>query len=454
METSSSPVRFFSLSEVISSLSFALDLTEGQPPGHTMRSCAIGMRLGSEIGLSAAELSSLFYALLLKDAGCSTNAAALAEGFAADDQQVKRAHKFADLGNPFSGARYVWRSVAPKGPWLDRVRLFVQIARGQRFETRELIRIRCERGADIAARLGFPVQTTEAVRALDEHWDGSGHPDGLEGEAIPLLGRIACIAQTAEVYATARGSDHACDVVLLRSGSWFDPRLSTVIAGWRADREWWRKLQSAELPAMLAGAEPRDLIRTVNDDGLDQIAEAFAEIIDTKSPYTYRHSSNVAHFARGIASRLQLDKSEQRRIYRAGLLHDVGKLGVSNLILDKPGQLTSDEWQAMRQHPRYTLDILERIRAFEEFARTAALHHERLDGQGYPWRLPGSELDIAARLLAVADVYEALTADRPYRRGLDRSEAFVILERGIGTIFDGDAVAALAAWLDRSAGEL
>ena len=137
-----------------------------------------------------------------------------------------------------------------------------------------------------------------------------------------------------------------------------------------------------------------------------------------KSPYTYRHSANVAALARGIGRQMGVGDLEERRLVRAGLLHDIGKLGVSNRILDKPGRLTDEERTVVERHPLYTMEILERVSAFEELLKTAAYHHERLDGSGYPWRLAGSQLDAAARTLAVANVYEALTADRPYRAPL------------------------------------
>ena len=137
----------------------------------------------------------------------------------------------------------------------------------------------------------------------------------------------------------------------------------------------------------------------VDDDGLDGVARAFADIIDAKSPFTFRHSTRVATIARRVAARCGLDAAEQRRIYRAGLLHDIGKLGISSLILDKDGAMTPEEREQMERHPQYTLDILERVSAFRGFARTAALHHERLDGSGYPFHYDGEELDLSARIL-------------------------------------------------------
>jgi putative nucleotidyltransferase with HDIG domain len=182
----------------------------------------------------------------------------------------------------------------------------------------------------------------------------------------------------------------------------------------------------------------------VDDNGLDEVARAFAEIIDSKSPFTYQHSTNVAKYARAVAYELGFEKQEVRVINRAALLHDVGKLGVPTRILDKAGPLTPDERAEMQRHPMYTWEILQRVGAFAGFARTAALHHEKLDGSGYPWGVGSDDLDLPARILCVADMYEALTAHRPYRAGLGRETALKIIRQGSGTHVCPVAAEALA----------
>ena len=141
------------------------------------------------------------------------------------------------------------------------------------------------------------------------------------------------------------------------------------------------------------------------------------------------------------------DAAMQRRVYRAGLLHDIGKLGVSNTILDKPGAAQRQSERAtVERHPFLTWEILSSVPAFKDFAWSAALHHERLDGTGYPWHLSGNRLDMVARILCVADVYEALTADRPYRAGMSWEEASRILDgQGRGSAFDATVLDALAS---------
>ncbi|HEV3059952.1 MAG TPA: HD domain-containing phosphohydrolase, partial [Vicinamibacterales bacterium] len=184
------------VSEVLAGLSYALDLTEGQRPGHAVRSCVIGMRLADEIGLADDQRTSLFYALLMKDLGCSSNAARFAALFAADDHQLKADLKTIDWSRALTSFRYVATSVAPGQSWPRRVwRALAVFARGPE-GAREVVRTRCERGADIAKLLRFSDDTVQAIRTIDEHWDGHGQPYELKGQAIPLLGRIVGFAQT------------------------------------------------------------------------------------------------------------------------------------------------------------------------------------------------------------------------------------------------------------------
>ena len=138
---------------------------------------------------------------------------------------------------------------------------------------------------------------------------------------------------------------------------------------------------------------------------------------------------------------------EEQRLRRAGLLHDIGKVGVSNQILDKRGPLTAVERMEVERHPAFTWEILSRIEAFRGFAWTASVHHEKLDGSGYPWRLGAAHLDVPARILGIADMYEALVADRPYRGGLSSDVAFGILQSESGTKLDPDGIDALREYV-------
>jgi len=420
-----------SLSEVLSALSYALDLTEGAPAGHTMRTCLIGMRLAEEAGIGASERSALYYAILLKDAGCSSNAGRMASLFGSDDQWVKPRMKLVDWHQRMRLALVTALTVGKGRSLGEKLRQFRAIA-GTQDMTKELIQIRCDRGAEIARQLGFPGDTADAIRSLDEHWCGLGYARGLSGSQIPLLARIANLAQTVEAFAARGGPRAALRVARQRRGTWFDPALVRHVERWRKDHAWWALLRS-DVTAAVVAAEPKDRVMLVDDEGFDGVCRAFADIIDAKSPFTYRHSTRVADVAREVARHLGSDEAEQRRIYRAGLLHDIGKLGVSNAILDKPGVMTPGERTRMEAHPRWTLEILQRVSAFGDFARTAALHHEKLDGSGYPFGLRADALDQPCRILVVSDIYDALTSDRPYRDGMPQPKAQAIMESDRGS---------------------
>ncbi|HEY8308923.1 MAG TPA: HD domain-containing phosphohydrolase, partial [Gemmatimonadaceae bacterium] len=342
-------------------------MTEGQPLGHTMRSCLVGMRLAQEIGLSSTDRAALYYALLLKDAGCSSNAARLCQLFGTDDREIKPRMKAVNRQNKVALAVETARTVGLDRGLAAKVKHFVDVARGDEV-MKEIMGLRCERGADIAISLGFPQATAEAIRHLDEHWNGRGHPYGLSGQAIPLMSRIAGLAQVIDVFHQHGGSRAALQVARARSGTWFDPSLVERVVSWRNEAGWWERLDSTDPTDEVVAAEPASHMRWVSEDDLDVIAKAFADIIDAKSPYTFSHSRNVAAYGLGIAREMKLDVATQRRVYRAGLLHDIGKLGVSNSILDKPASLTDAERAAVERHPFFTWEILSRVPAFRDFA--------------------------------------------------------------------------------------
>ncbi len=437
------------LAEVVAALSHALDLTEGQPRGHAGRTCLIGMRLARDIGLSDAELSSLYYALLLKDAGCSSSAARMSEIFGGvDDLDLKRDGKLIDFTRPMDALKFVHAHAGDGRGGLRQARetlmAAVQFARAGG----QIVEARCDRGARIVAGLGFPPAAAEAVRSLDEHWDGGGRPAGFRGEQIPVLARIACLAQTADVFLTAYGLDGARAMVQDRSGRWFDPQIAQAFLAITHNDPIWAQRDAADDPNVVARHEPTQASPFAGDDDLDRIADAFADVIDAKSPYTFNHSRGVARYAVAVGTKLGLDDGEIRVLRRTAMLHDIGKLGVSNSILDKPGKLTDDEFTVIRRHPRYTEEILSRVSAFAPIAFVAGAHHERIDGRGYHRGIGGEDLPRDARILAVADVFDAMHADRPYRAGMPIERILDIMRGDIGTAFDGDCVTALIASLD------
>lgn len=435
------------LSEVIAAMSAALDLTEGQPAGHAARTCIFGMRLAEELNLPAADRSALYYALLMKDLGCSSNAAKISYLFGADDRTVKRDIKTVDWSRAKDNLQFAFRQARPDGRTWDRLLQLATMAVQGSGATRQLIKTRCDRGATIARGLGFPTATAEAIRQLDEHWNGNGHPEGRRGEEISLLARILGLAQTVEVFAREFGVEAACNVVVERSGRWFDPHLVDVMLQLRHDRAFWSQMLSADPCSIVSECEPVEVARNATDADLDRIALSFAHVVDAKSPWTFRHSVGVAEIAVGIADSLGYDEAGLTRIRRAALLHDLGKLGVSNLILDKPGKLDDLEFAALRRHPEFSEQILQRISCFAPLAPLAGAHHEKLNGRGYYRGLTADDLSLDARLLTVADICEALCAARPYREAMPIERVLTILHQDAGTAICPTALAGLETWL-------
>jgi HD-GYP domain-containing protein (c-di-GMP phosphodiesterase class II) len=349
------------LSDVLSPLSHALDLAKGHPRGHAERSCLVGTRLGLQLGLDEEDRSSLYYALLLRDAG-----------------------------------------------------------------------------PDVARTIGLTA-AADAIAAAGEHWDGRGEPAGLAEDDIPMLGRIVCLAHTAEEFWEVGGSRAACRAGSDRNGTWFDPAIAEELGRLEDDLRFWVTL---EVPRV-APWEPAGHVKVIDDDGLDRVAEAFATVVDGQSPYMTKHSTGVARLAVKLGKRMGLDESQRRELYRAGLLHDLGMLGLSNHALDHRGELDEADRRKLRLHPKTTLEILSRIAPLRTAGRLSAVHHERLDGSGYFLGLTEAQLDLSARVLAVAEVAQALGARRPYRNGFSPEDVLWIMSQGAGTKLDGDVFEAL-----------
>jgi HD-GYP domain-containing protein (c-di-GMP phosphodiesterase class II) len=440
------------LSDVLAGLSHALDLTEGQREGHAVRTCLIGMRIADVLRLDRDLRSPLFYALLMKDLGCSSNAARFAALFGADDHDVKADLKVTNWSHALESFQFVARNVAPGQFWLRRVwQLLGVLSRGPE-GAREVVVTRCERGADIARMLGFPEETAHAIRALDEHWDGQGQPYNLKGNGIPLLARILGLAQTAEVFFSTHGPDAAFEMAIARRGRWFDPAIVEAFLTLQKDTRFWQSLSNDDLLTRIAAAEPTDEVQMVDDGRLDLIADAFALVIDAKSPWTFRHSKGVADRSVAIGRSIGFSEAALRDVRRAALLHDIGKLGVSSLILDKPEKLTDTEFAIMRRHPVNTRAILSRTGCFSHLADVASSHHERLDGRGYDRGVADPVLPMLARILCAADICDALSASRPYREGMPPERVLAIMKRDVGSAIDPDCYAALERVLERASG--
>ena len=430
-------------------LSRALDLTEGQPPGHCVRCCLMGMKIGRYLGFSTEMLGDLYYTLLLKDLGCSSNAARICELYLADDLTFKKDFKLVD-SSLSQVLGFVLSHTGLQSGLAERFRGVLHILQNGGTISRELIETRCQRGAEIARQMHFPETVARGILDLDEHFDGGGKPVGISGSDISPFARIALMCQVIDVFFMTGGRAAAVKEVKRRSGNWFDPVFVDAFMAVEKEAGFWQVLVAADIEAVVLGLEPAQTERLADEDYLDDVAAAFARVIDAKSPYTSGHSDRVALFTDMIAEEMGYDIPARRKIKRAALLHDIGKLGVSNSVLDKPGKLDDEEWVQMKRHAAYSEAILEKIAAFADLAKIAGAHHERLDGRGYPNGLFGEEIGMDTRIISTADVFDALTADRPYRAAMPLAKAFSILDEDAGKSHDPICIAALKRAIARA----
>ncbi len=430
------------LAELLGALSHALDATEGQPVGHAIRVTLIGCEIGRRLGIAGEDLHNLYYTLLLKDLGCSSNAARICQLYLADDLEFKRSFKLVD-GTTRSALQFLVRETARGSTALRRAKTLISVIRDAGAIVDDLIETRCEQGASIARAMGFSPAVALGIHGLDEHWDGSGRPDRLCGDAIPLGARIALVAQVADVFMANGSAAEARAEIAGRRGTWFDPEIADIAASVLGDRTVLSQLEDPKLAATIFAHPAATETMALDDAKLDRIIEGFASVIDAKSPFTQNHSRRVAMYVDRLVDTLGFDARAGRWMRRSALLHDIGKLGVPNCILDKPGKLDPDERAVIEAHTLTGNIILDQIDIFSQVAHLAAAHHERLDGKGYPHQLDAAQLTRDVRVLTVADIFDALSAERPYKPALPPEKVRQIMDEMEGSAIDSTCYAAL-----------
>lgn len=432
-----------SFRNLIISLSYAFDLGEGQSPGHSIRCCWIGMHFAPFLKLSTQEQYDLYYTLLLKDAGCSSNAARLCEIYGTDDRLIKSDFKKIDSQKKSELAKFILEYSAINSSMYKKFSHILKIIGEGKKLVDELVLARCKKGADFARQLHLGETVAKAIFSLDEHYNGRGRPQGLVGNAIPLGSRISLLAQTIDIF-YQMGSIQSClKCIHERSGTWFDPELVRIFEKIASDQRFWDGLSSPIIDMLIEKFEPNDKNILLPDELLNEIAALFAQIIDAKSPFTEGHSQRVAEYSASLGSLMHIKNITP--LYQAALLHDAGKLGVSNMILDKPDKLNQEEWRSIKKLPKMTHELLSRVFSSDHLAFIAAAHHERMDGRGYFLGLKGEQIPLETRIITLCDIFDALTSDRSYRTGIPLNDALNMMRKMCGTVLDSDCFDALHA---------
>jgi HD-GYP domain-containing protein (c-di-GMP phosphodiesterase class II) len=405
------------LAELVAALSIATDLGMGQPMEYVLRSCVLSVRLGETLGLSASELREVYYLALLRYLGC--NAGTHEEAALVGDELAMRTARVPVYGGDpsqimdamASHLRTMYMDLS--SPDVDRV--IAQVLLSFQSVMQELAAGHCEVGQRLASRFGFGEPMQQALGQAYERWDGQGVPAGLKGEEIPLSARIVSLAHDAVLFHRTSGVEMSVAVVKERAGRAHDPKIvehfcqlgQHLLEGLEAGSSW---------EAVLS-LEPGEQT-VLSEEQFDNACRAIADFTDLKSPYLLGHSSGVAELAGEAARRCGLPEEDIVAVWRAGMLHDVGRTGVSSSIWGKPGPLSDSEWERVRLHSYYTERVLARPSALAQLGTLAASHHERLDGLGYHRGASAPPLTPAARILAAADAYHAMTESRPHRPAL------------------------------------
>jgi HD-GYP domain-containing protein (c-di-GMP phosphodiesterase class II) len=406
---------------------------------HVLRESVLALGLGERLGLTESECLVVYYVALLAWVGCHVDSYEQARWFG-DDISARADVYTSDLVGP-NKVRFAMRNVGAGEPPARRARTALAFLRSGREAMESMHGTHCMIAGELARRLGLGETVRDALLQVFERWDGKGDPGLRAGASISLPVRLVQLADVVEVFHRHGGVDAAVTVARQRSGTQFDPAVVECFCD-----------GASELLAPLAdtaswdaviGAQP-GLRQTLSDAELDAALEAMADFADLKSPYTMGHSRGVADLAAAAGRERDLAEAEVRSLRRAGLVHDLGRLGVSNAVWDKPGPLSAVERERVRLHPYLTERIICASTALAPLGALAGQHHERLDGSGYPRGLKANMLSPAARILAAADVYRALVAPRPHREARSASEAAAELLAEVRTgRLDGDAVDAV-----------
>lgn len=426
------------LAELVAAVSLASDLGLGQPMEHLLRSCRLGLRLAGSVGLSEDERAIVYYVALLGWVGCHAESHEQAAWFG-DEIAMKADRYEVDMAGR-AGASFVLRHVGAGGSPLRRARMLPPLIASHGKVAGAFEGTHCEMAAEVAVGLGLGFDVRDALHHVFERWDGKGRPAGLRGEEVALPARIVQLAGVVERHRREGGIDAAAEVARRRRGTQFDPALVDRLG---VERE--RMLTGLEAGTWdeLIDAEPA-LRPVMSEEQLQRALKAIADLADLKSPYTTGHSRGVAELVSAAAERYGLSAEQADELRSAAWLHDLGRLGVSSAIWDKPGPLSVAEFERVRIFPYFTQRMFSRSARLAPLAEIAGQHLERLDGSGYPRGLSGAALSPAVRLLAASDVYQALLEPRAYRPEYSPADAANVLgaEVRAGRL-DGDAVHAV-----------
>jgi HD-GYP domain-containing protein (c-di-GMP phosphodiesterase class II) len=425
--------------EVIGTLCLATDLGMGFPFEHGLQTTVIAMRLADRLGVDRQTAVATYYQSLLAHAGCTTDAHLAGEVFGGSLTEHLNPVLYGSAREMFTG---LVRAIPdPDSSAPARARQVVRRLPRMVRLSRPAMAANCEVAAMLAEQTGVPTDVVSSLAYLTDRWDGKGPLRRAAAEAIPLSMRIVHVAADAALQRHLVGEKAAARVIGAHAGRGLDPEVvdcavteAPELLSFPSGRSVWAEALAAETRPwlILAGTE------------IDRALAAMGRFADLVCPYHSGHSSGVADLAAAAAANCGMDAAGTRKVRRAGLVHDLGRVAVSAAFWGKPGPLSADQWEQVRLHPYRTERVLSRAAFLADLAPVAGAHHERLDGSGYHRGISAPELTMPARLLAAADMFHTKCEQRPHRASMAAGQAVqtVVAEAKAGRL-DPDAVAAV-----------
>lgn len=431
--------------EVMVAVSRAAELTMGRPADFALRSCALAVELAQSLRFGSEDIREVFFHSLLRYIGCNAETYALAALFG-DEILLRRKVAPLDLGR-FSELVPVLLRLAMDAnvhaSTVARLAAVLKALTTSRTVSNDVFSGHCEVAERLGARLGFHPRIVRNLGQLYARWDGRGIPAGLSGEAISPAVRVVTLAQDMVILEEAHGAVQCLAILKKRSGKIYDPAMVACVTS-KAHALLERARKHSSWDAVLAlEPEPYTLL---HEGAIDEMFLTLADMIDIKSPFTPGHSRAVAELAAEAGRYLGLPGDEIAILHRAGLVHDFGQAGIPTDILVKPGPLGDSDWEKVRLHPYHGERILARPPMFARLAPIVGGHHERIDGSGYHRGIRGDLLSPQARILAVAEAYQAMIEPRPHRQAMSAAQAAATVNQEVRAgKFDAQAATAVLA---------
>ena len=428
------------IAELVATLSYVADLGLGEPMEHCMRQTVLALRIADVVGVTPKEREATYYLGMLVNAHCHADASEQAQWFG--DDRFFKSNGFEILGlNTAQMIGRLIRHLTSHGTTAEKAKRVANFPIAGYKQMMSFLETHTTLGAQFADRLGFDDLVSQAISQAYEYWDGKGQPNRLSGEQICLPARIVSLASPVETFTRRHGVASAVAMAKKNRGAEFDPSLVDVLSAHA--NELLAGLDDAGTWDAVLAAEP-GVGRRVPSADLDEVLKAMGDLVDLKSPYLAGHSRGVAHLAAEAGRVAGFSEDDVIALRRAGYIHDLGRMGVSNAVWDKASSLTDTEFEKVRLHPYLTDRMLARVSALSRPREIAARHHERLDGSGYPRGLTAASLTPPDRLLAAADVYHAMTEPRPHRPAHHPDRiARELRDQVRAGLLDGDAVNAV-----------